>query len=146
MILRASILDLEPAGNLHDRSFMSLLRLLHHLKAPLVALAFCALLAQQMVGFVLTTSPVMAYEAGFSLCLSGPPPSADDPLDMVGGAGFCPCTIQHVAAVLPTQGAVEPLAASRADFIMPQALTRADGHLSTGPPPARAPPFFLHTV
>lgn len=124
---------------------MSLSHLTCQLRQPIVALALCALLAQQMVGFVLTASPVMAYEAGFSLCLSGPPPSNDDPVDaVVSGAGFCPCTMQHVAGVVPTQGAVEPITLAPADAFLPLALTRADMGLTTGPPPARAPPVLLH--
>lgn len=125
---------------------MNLLRALHHLKAPLVALAFCALMAQQMVGFVLTASPVMAYESGFSLCLNGPLDSDTDPLDMVGGAGFCPCTMQHVAGVLPTQCILEPVASTPLRVVLPLALTRADMGPTTGPPPARAPPAHLHTA
>lgn len=125
---------------------MSLLRALHHLKAPFVALAFCALLAQQMVGFVLTASPVLAYESGFSLCLSGPPPSSDDPLDLFGGAGFCPCTMQHVAGILPAQSNLDPCAPTPLAMVLPLAQTRADLGLASGPPPARAPPFHLHTA
>lgn len=125
---------------------MSLSRLTLQLRHPFVALALCALLAQQMVGFVLTASPVMAYEAGFSLCLNGPLESDTDPLDMVGGAGFCPCTMQHVAGVLPTQCILEPVASTPLRVVLPIALTRADMGPTTGPPPARAPPVHLHTA
>lgn len=142
----AALLGLEPRADLHDRSSMSLSHLSHQLRQPFVALALCALLAQQMVGFVLTASPAMAYESGFSLCLSGPLSSGDDPLDIVGGAGFCPCTMQHVAGVLPAQSAVEPAVPPRAELFIPVAQTRADMGLTTGPPPARAPPANLHIV
>lgn len=138
--------DLEPGANLHNRSPMSLSYLTRQLRQPLVALALCALMAQQMVGFVLTASPAMAYESGFSLCLSGPLDSDTDPLDMVGGAGFCPCTMQHVAGVLPTQCVPEAVASSPLRVVLPIALTRADMGLTTGPPPARAPPIHLHTA
>lgn len=142
-MLPAAMHGLEPSANLHDRSPMSLSRLTRQLRQPLVALALCALMAQQMVGFVLTASPAMAYESGFSLCLSGPLPSSDDPLDVVGGAGFCPCTMQHVAGVLPTQSSVEPVALTLAKSLTPAAITRPDRRLTTGPPPARAPPLHL---
>lgn len=124
---------------------MSLIRLICQLRQPLVALALCTLLAQQMVGFVLTASPVMAYEAGFSLCLNGSPPSNDDPASaVVSGAGFCPCTMQHVAGVLPVQGTVKPIALTLTDTLLPAAQTRSDMGLSVSPPSARAPPVPLH--
>lgn len=123
---------------------MSISHLTHQLRQPVVALALCALLAQQMVGFVLTASPVMAYEAGFSLCLSGSPPSSDDPLDMVSGAGFCPCTVQHGVGILPAQNTVEPRIRLVTQILLPLAPIRADTGLATGPPPARGPPLALH--
>lgn len=123
---------------------MSLSRLTLQLRQPLVALALCALLAQQMVGFVLTAAPAMAYESGFSLCLSSPLSSSDDPMDMVAGAGFCPCTMQHVVGLIPVADGVAPVPWAMLDAFVPVALTRADMGLTTGPPPARAPPLHLH--
>ena len=123
---------------------MHALRILLTLRRPLATLALCALLVQQMVGFVLAASPALAIESGFSLCLSGPPPADDDPFDMVDGAGFCPCTLQLVTGVLPP-----PVTVSEAPILEPDRFALAGDSLhlaapSTGPPPARAPPATLH--
>jgi len=116
------------------------------LRAPLAALALCAILAQQVVGLVLTASPALAYESGFSLCLSTPPPVESDPRDAVQGAGFCPCTLQMMAAL----SVPAVLVAAPATFEHITLLPPASRHLSdisdTGPPPARGPPTILHTA
>lgn len=126
---------------------MSLLHAVHLLKAPLVAIAFCALLAQQMVGFVLTVSPAMAYELGFSLCLSGPPPSGEDPVDIaVHGAGFCPCTMQHAVGLLSVAETVERTHYLPFHTLLPSSKPGVSQVSITGPPPARAPPLRLHSV
>ncbi|MFK7793678.1 MAG: hypothetical protein AB8B88_13530 [Devosiaceae bacterium] len=124
---------------------MNALRALLSLRQPIAALALCALLSQQLVGMVLTASPAMALEAGFSLCLSGPPPVDDDPLSVVDGAGFCPCTLHSMAGVLaPSPSPALPVfLAIHAQE--PLAQTKWIGNPSTGPPPSRAPPFHLHS-
>ena len=124
---------------------MHAFRILLTLRRPLATLALCALLTQQMVGFVLTASPALAIESGFSLCLSGPPSADDDPFDMVDGAGFCPCTLQLVAGVLPPSVTV-----SQPPLLEHERIASASDRLnlaapSTGPPPARAPPAALHS-
>ncbi|MBO6676883.1 MAG: hypothetical protein JJ908_16370 [Rhizobiales bacterium] len=117
-----------------------------HLRAPLATLALCALLGQQMVGFVFTASPALAIESGFSLCLSGPPEADDDPKDMVSGASFCPCTLTVGLALLPPSSplVVAPLLSSAALTFIPHARLLIDNG-PTGPPPARAPPATLHS-
>lgn len=125
---------------------MRLFAALTMLRQPLAALALCALLGQQMVGFVLTASPAMALESGFSLCLSGPPTADDDPKDMISGAGFCPCTLTVGLALLPPSATL--LAAPVKPWIS-LSFAHQDSLLTdsppTGPPPARAPPATLHS-
>jgi hypothetical protein len=116
------------------------------LRQPLAALALCALLAQQLVGFVLIASPAMALESGFSLCLSGPPGADDNPKDVIGGAGFCPCTLTTSLALLSPSG---PQIAAPETLLLALSFA-AHGSLlfdspPTGPPPARAPPAILHS-
>jgi hypothetical protein len=122
------------------------LQTLLQLRAPLATLALCALLGQQMVGFVFTASPALAIESGFSLCLSGPPQADDDPKDMVSGASFCPCTLSVGLALLPPSSPMvdAPLASSAALTFSPQTSLLIDSP-PTGPPPARAPPATLHS-
>lgn len=125
---------------------MRLLQTLMQLRAPLAALALCALLGQQMVGFVLTASPALAIESGFSLCLSGPPTADDDPKDMISSAGFCPCTLSVGLAFLPPSAPLvaAPMAPTLVLGFAPQDSLLTDGP-PTGPPPARAPPATLHS-
>ncbi|MEO0384958.1 MAG: hypothetical protein AAF234_15530 [Pseudomonadota bacterium] len=125
---------------------MRLFAALTMLRQPLAALALCALLGQQMVGFVLTASPAMAIESGFSLCLSGPPTPDDDPKDMISGAGFCPCTLTvGLAFLLPPA----PLIEASVTPLLGLSFASQDSLLTdgppTGPPPARAPPATLHS-
>jgi hypothetical protein len=125
---------------------MRFLQTLLYLRAPLATLALCALLGQQMVGFVFTASPALAIESGFSLCLSGPPQADDDPKDMVSGAGFCPCTLTVGLALLPPSSLLvdaPPISAVALTFT-PQSNLITDSP-PTGPPPARAPPATLHS-
>lgn len=116
------------------------------LRGPLVALALCALLAQQVVGFVLTASPAFAIESGFSLCLSGPLDADDNPKDVVSGAGFCPCTLTSGLALLPPVAPLIAMPLVNADTLHVATHDRvlADSP-PTGPPPARAPPANLHS-
>ncbi|MEQ8656613.1 MAG: hypothetical protein RIC24_04795 [Hyphomicrobiales bacterium] len=125
---------------------MTVLRHLLDLRSPLATLALCALLGQQMVGYVLTASPAMALESGFSLCLSAPPGADDDPKDMVSGAGFCPCTLTVSLALLPPSTPLleTPLTSTHGLSFVPQDRLLSDGP-PTGPPPARAPPKPLHS-
>jgi hypothetical protein len=122
------------------------LQTLLQLRAPLATLALCALLGQQMVGFVFTASPALAIESGFSLCLSGPPQADDDPKDLVIGAGFCPCTLTPGAALEPPSASSldRPVEATLSTpFVQPDVLLTDNP--PTGPPPARAPPATLHS-
>jgi len=125
---------------------MNVFAALTMLRQPLAALALCALLGQQMVGFVLTASPAMAIESGFSLCLSGAPTADDDPKDMISGAGFCPCTLTGGHALLPPS---TPLVEAPVMPALALSFAYSDRLLSdgppTGPPPARAPPATLHS-
>lgn len=124
---------------------MNALRALIDLRHPLAALAICALLAQQLVGVVLNASPAMALESGFSLCLSGPPSADEDPLSIVDGAGFCPCTITGLAGILPAASLIaEPVWQNRQN-VLPTPAFIGISLLRTGPPPARAPPLTLHS-
>lgn len=113
------------------------------LRAPLAALALCAILAQQLVGFVLTASPALAYESGFSLCLSGPPPADSDPRDAAQSAGFCPCTLQGMAGLVSPAVAVAAPLAFEHTAPLPPAFRHLSDISDTGPPPARAPPFLF---
>lgn len=124
---------------------MNAFRILLTLRQPLAALALCALLAQQMIGFALTASPALAIESGFSLCLSGPPSADDDPFDLIDGAGFCPCTLHMVMGVLPPAPALSiSMAVDNESFALASDTLNLVA-ASTGPPPARAPPATLHS-
>ena len=120
-------------------------RTLGRLRHPLAALGLCALLAQQVVGAVLTASPAMALESGFSLCLSGPPNAEDDPRDVVIGAGFCLCTLHLAAGLLPPDLTPEPHNHC-VQTALPSPGTQApveEARHQNGLP--RAPPALLHS-
>ncbi|MEM6713073.1 MAG: hypothetical protein AAF590_12440 [Pseudomonadota bacterium] len=126
---------------------MRWLATLLELRRPLAALALCALIAQQFVGVVLTASPVMAEASGFSICFTG---EADRDLDVDGerdahGFGFCSCTLQIAAGLLPLSlGASFYLDSEHLTPLRtaPDGVIHARAH---GPAPARAPPGVPHT-
>ncbi len=124
---------------------MSLTHALRSLKHPFVALALCAVLAQQLVGVVLAASPVLAAESGLSICLGASSDTADPQSDAAGDPAFCPCTLTGLAVLEPPQPSitVPGLVSSASSLPANRALLwQAE---ATGPPPARGPPLTLHS-
>ena len=121
--------------------FRTLVRLRH----PLAALGLCALLAQQVVGAVLTASPAMALESGFSLCLGDPPDGDGDPRDGLIGAGFCPCTMQLVTGILASDLIVRPQGPVLGDGLSWTVAETALEHARHQRGLPRAPPPLLHS-
>ncbi|MEM1284653.1 MAG: hypothetical protein AAGH43_04645 [Pseudomonadota bacterium] len=121
---------------------MSVTRFHHHLRGVLVALALCALAAQQLVGFALAASPALAQESGLSLCLS----TAAEPGSPDGDTapGLCVCTLQHSVAVWsPVLGPAEPQTVALFAAMRP-AIQAPLRDPATLPPPSRAPPNIFH--
>ncbi|MEM6381147.1 MAG: hypothetical protein AAF739_00600 [Pseudomonadota bacterium] len=112
------------------------------LRGPLVALALCALCAQQLVGFVLVASPAMADDLAWTLCLSSS--DSDQPGEKgLVSAELCDCIMHQTGAILSSGDPAVLVALGLAKQQSPLIGERPIGIYPTGPPPARGPPVFL---
>lgn len=125
---------------------MSVSAILLSLRGPLVALALCALAAQQLVGFAFAANPSLSDQGGFTLCLSAEltsVPGQDDQNAPLGVAHDCLCLLIVGAALAPAPDAgPAPVLATAQPPIISQTFERSPLQAAP-PPPARAPPAFL---
>ena len=123
---------------------MTVLRSLLNLRQPLAALALCAMLAQTVVGFALTASPALAGQSGLSLCQNSQQGVPGETDDQQQGAGFCACVLTLAQALVPQHDTL-PLPQAVQTLCEPPFIGEAFGRAPSNPPPARAPPPFLHS-